>query len=75
MDSRFNFEQGKDDKIVYVRTVLSEDLPEDVRSHIGDVDKLYAVHNVEGKRIALVKNRREAFILARQNQLSPVAVH
>lgn len=75
MDSKFDFEQGRDQEIVYVRTVMSEDLPEDVRSHVGDVEKLYAVHNGEGKRIALVKNRSEAFILARQNQLSPVAVH
>ncbi len=75
MDSKFDFEQDKDEKIVYVRTVNSKDLPEDVRIQVGDVEKLYAVHNGEGERIALVKNRREAFILARQNQLSPVAVH
>ncbi len=75
MESKFDFEQDKDEKIVYVRTVNSEDLPEDVRIQVGDVEKLYAVHNGEGERIALVKNRQEAFILARQNQLSPVAVH
>ncbi|MDG1430112.1 MAG: DUF1150 family protein [Paracoccaceae bacterium] len=75
MDTKFDFDQDKDEKIVYVRTIMSEDLPEDVRIQIGDVDKLYAVHNGEGERIALVKDRRAAFMLARKNQLSPVAVH
>jgi len=75
MDKKFDFEQGRREKMVYVSTVMSEDLPEDVRTHMGDVEKLYAVHTVEGKRIALVKNRSQAFQLARQNQFSPVALH
>lgn len=62
-------------KIVYIREVDVADLPEDVREQIPDQDKLYAVHSEMGERLALVKERQLAFVLARQNDLSPVAVH
>lgn len=81
MDSKFNFEATsdaetlEDDRIVYVRTVHSEDLPEDIREQMGETGIFYAVHNAEGERLALVKDRRMAFVLARENDLSPVAVH
>lgn len=63
------------DNIVYVRAVLVEDLPEDVRDQAGDLERLYAVHNAEGDRLALVRDRRLAFTVARQNDLAPVSVH
>ncbi len=70
------FEFGSDDrKIVYVKTVDVADLPEDVRANAGDLDQLYAVHNAQGEQLALVADRRMAFVLARQNDLAPVAVH
>jgi len=37
--------------------------------------QLYAVHDAEGEQLALVADRRMAFVLARQNDLSPVTVH
>lgn len=63
------------DRTVYVRSVLASELPDDVKSQIGDVDVLYAVHSAAGERLALVKERGLAFVLARQNDLSPVTVH
>ena len=75
MDHEFEFEPVADDRIVYVRSVNPEDLPDDVREQIGDADTLYAVHNEEGERLALVKERNLAFVMARQNDLTPVAVH
>lgn len=70
------FEFGNDDRqIVYVKTVDVADLPEDVRASAGDLDHLYAVHNAQGEQLALVADRRMAFVLARQNDLAPVAVH
>ncbi|MYA88929.1 MAG: DUF1150 family protein, partial [Boseongicola sp. SB0662_bin_57] len=36
---------------------------------------VYAVHSSDGERLALVKDRSLAFILARQNDLAPVNVH
>ena len=62
-------------KIVYIREVAAKDLPKDVQSQIGKLKKLYAVHSDQGERLALVKERNLAFVLARQNDLSPVTVH
>jgi hypothetical protein len=42
---------------------------------VGGAETLYAVHNAEGGRLALVADRTMAFILARQNDLAPVSVH
>jgi len=33
------------------------------------------VHSEAGERLALVRDRKLAFILARQNDLTPVTVH
>lgn len=62
-------------RIVYVRKVDVADLPEDVRNQAEGLDALYAVHNSDGERLALVKERKLAFILARQHDLAPVTVH
>ena len=64
-----------DDRIVYVRPVLVEDLPEDMRQAVGDEKSLFAVHNADGERLAVVKDRKLAFVLARQNDYAPVNVH
>lgn len=63
------------DNIVYVRPVNVEDLPEEVRQQASGLDTVYAVHNAAGDRLALVKDRKLAFIVARQNDLAPVSVH
>ncbi len=63
------------DQIVYIRPVAVADLPKEVRDQAMGVTELYAVHSAEGERLALVKDRKLAFILARQNDLAPVSVH
>ncbi|MEW2917479.1 MULTISPECIES: DUF1150 family protein [Ruegeria] len=63
------------DRIVYVKTVDVADLPRDVRDKAGDLDQLYAVHDSDGQQLALVTDRKMAFFLAREHDLSPVAVH
>lgn len=63
------------DRIVYVRPVAAEDLPGEIRDQIEDGETLYAVHKSDGERLAVVKDRKMAFMLARQNDLSPVTVH
>lgn len=60
---------------VYIRRVAIDTLPEDVRRQMPEVEALYAVHGVDGERLALVADRGMAFMLARQNELSPVSVH
>ncbi|TMV09871.1 DUF1150 family protein [Ruegeria sediminis] len=62
-------------RIVYVKAVDVADLPEEVRLQAGDREHLYAVHDAQGHQLALVADRKLAFVLARQNDLSPVAVH
>ena len=64
-----------DERIVYVRPVSTAILPDDVREELGNIDEVYALHSAAGERLALVTERDMAFVLARQNDLSPVAVH
>jgi len=64
-----------DDRIVYVRPVAVDDLPSDVREHTEGLREIYAVHDASGTRLALVRDQRLAFALARQNDLAPVYVH
>jgi hypothetical protein len=61
--------------IVYVRPVSVDELPDEVRAQVPGIDNLYAVHSEDGERLALVRNRELAFVLARQNDLAPVNVH
>ncbi|MCZ7677064.1 MAG: DUF1150 domain-containing protein [Roseovarius sp.] len=75
MDTRYDFGNESDRPIVYVRQVKVDDLPEEVRQQLGGLTTLYAVHDAEGERLALVRDRSLAYILARQNNLEPVAVH
>ena len=66
---------ASDERVVYVRAVSTAILPDDVREELGNVDAVYAVHSAAGERLALLTERDMAFVLARQNDLSPVAVH
>lgn len=62
-------------RIVYVKTVAVGDLPKDMQASAEGREQLYAVHDAEGEQLALVTDRKLAFVLARQNDFSPVAVH
>ncbi|MFD0860300.1 DUF1150 family protein [Roseovarius aquimarinus] len=75
MDTEFEFPHEAGHRIAYVRSVAVKDLPEEVKSQVGDLETLYAVHSEEGERLALVSDRRMAFVLARQHDLDPVTVH
>ena len=66
---------GAENNIVYVRRVAIDSLPVEIRQQAPGMDSLYAVHGIDGERLALVKDRNLAFYLARQNDLSPVSVH
>lgn len=62
-------------RIVYVREIKTADLPEEVREKTAGVDHLYSIHSPDGAVLALVPDRAQAFIVARQNEFSPVSVH
>ena len=61
--------------IVYVKPVLTADLPDEVRAEIGDLREVFAAHNTKGEQLALVADRKLAFHLARENHMHPVTVH
>lgn len=75
MDRKFDFSQDDSHNTVYIRRVATSTLPHEIREQIPGVDSMYAVHDAAGERLALVKDRSIAFMLARQNELSPVSVH
>ena len=75
MNTKYPNIPGSEDRIVYVRSVLVAELPQDVQSEADGATELYAVHRADGERLALVKDRQLAFILARQNDYAPVNVH
>jgi hypothetical protein len=75
MNTPFDFKDSDQSNLVYVRPVAVADLPDDVQGEIGNQKTVYAVHRADGERLALVKDRKLAFMLARQNDLAPVTVH
>lgn len=64
-----------DRHVVYIKEVSAGDLPQAVRDDIDDFETMYAVHDADGVRLALVANRQLAFHLAQENELVPVTVH
>jgi len=62
------------DRTVYVSAVNVADLPEAVAKGISQ-GRLYSLNSSTGERLALVKDRSLAFVLARQNEFHPVPVH
>jgi len=79
MDHKFDFAQSNAQSdagpIVYVRPVAAADLPPELRAQTGDLSQLYAVHAADGQRLALVADRKLAFVLARQHDFTPVNAH
>lgn len=75
MNMKHDFPQAEDGNVVYIRRVEMDALPAEVREQAPGVESLYAVHGVDGERLALVRDRQLAFMLARQNELTPVSVH
>ena len=77
MNTPYDFEEQTttENRIVYIRPVAVADLPEEVRQQAPGIDQIFAVHSADGERLALVRDRELAFVLARQNDLAPVNVH
>ncbi|MEM6939507.1 MAG: DUF1150 family protein [Pseudomonadota bacterium] len=63
------------DRTVYVKPILVTDLPREVREQAEGLEQLYAVHDARGQQLALVGDRKLAFLLARQHDYAPVMVH
>jgi len=70
-----DFDTATAQPVVYVRAVPVETLPDGLREQALGATTIYAVHDEDGERLALVRDRGLAFMLARQNELTPVSVH
>ena len=75
MNAKFDFGPEAGARIVYVREVPVSDLPEEIRAQVQGATTLYALHDASGERLALVRDRGLAFIVARQNYMVPVSAH
>lgn len=75
MNTVYDFDEERDERLVYVRPVEVSELPDEVRRQANGQSQLYAVHDANGERLALVQDREMAFALARQNDFAPVNVH
>ncbi|MEP2718267.1 DUF1150 family protein [Pseudophaeobacter sp.] len=62
-------------RMAYVKAIAVSDLPQEMQESAEGRDQLYAVHDAEGAQLAVVADRKLAFVLARQNDFSPVPVH
>lgn len=69
-------------KLCYVRPVFAYEVREDIEREsdispdaFSDDSILYALHDGEGARIALMSDRDVAFAAARQHEMQPVSVH
>ena len=75
MNTPFNGLPQAGDRIVYVRPVAVDDLPDEVRAQMGGLETIYSVHGADGQQLALVADRRLAFHLAREHDYTPLSVH
>ncbi len=64
MNTKFDFGPETGERIVYVRPIAVADLPEEIRRQAAGLEKLYAVHAEDGERLALVRDRALAFVIA-----------
>jgi hypothetical protein len=74
-NSEASGDEMTDRPIVYIREIAVADLPAEVRRQAGDRETLYAIGSADGQQLALVDDRKLAFVVARQHDMEPVSVH
>ena len=62
-------------RIAYIREVRKDTLPDEIRAQLDGARHVFGIHTEAGQCIALAADRRLAFLLARQNDLTPVSAH
>lgn len=75
MHTPFDFGDTDVNRMVYIRAVDRADLPADMQDQTAEMAHIYAVHDANGQRLALVADRKLAFALARQHNMAPMSVH
>lgn len=61
--------------IVYIREVPLEALPDALRAQLDGTEQVWGVHTPDGECLALARDRRTAFFVARENAFEPVSAH
>ncbi|KPQ06306.1 MAG: putative small protein [Rhodobacteraceae bacterium HLUCCA12] len=61
--------------IAYIREVSVDSLPDAIRAKLDGAQPVYGIHTETGECVALARDRKLAFMLARQNDLNPVSAH
>jgi len=64
-----------EDRIVYLKPIDKEDLPDEVIDQTGEIEQLWSVHNSEGEQLALIGDLEQAYDLAREFSYSPMTLH
>ena len=62
-------------RIVYLKPVAVDDLPEAVRAEAGGIDPVFTLHNTSGEQVAFVADPRMAAAIAQQNALELVQLN
>lgn len=75
MKTKYDFKAMESQRLVYIRPVDVADLPDEMQEQAEGRDRFFGVHSSDGLCLALVKDRKLAYALARQNDFSPVEVH
>lgn len=61
--------------LAYVRRIDPETLPAEIRTQIPGGAQVWGLHAPDGACIALTGDRRSAFFVAREHDLTPVSAH
>lgn len=75
MNTPFDFNTLETDRLVYIRPVEVSMLPDEMQAQAMGRKTVYGVHSPDGLCLALVRDRKLAFALARENDFAPVGVH
>lgn len=67
--------ESSEDAIVYIREVSVTALPDALRAQLDGLDQVWGVHSPKGECLALARDRRTAFVVARENEMMPVSAH
>ena len=75
MQSKYDFSHYDTDGLVYIKTVEASDLPLKLQQEVEPGKTLYSLHRPDGERMAIVQDRKLAFMLAHEHDLTPLTVH
>lgn len=79
LESQNNQALLDESQLVYVRPIseaeLQAILPANALEELDTSENLFAVHNADGQRLAIVEGRDAAFAAARAHSLNPTSLH